>query len=751
MLSTSKVSLIAGTWMGYLASGHADTFTVTTIDPRGSGSLTEAIETANVHAGADTIAFNFPGSGVHTIAVGDTSLPEVTDPVMIDGYTQPGASPNTLDVGDDAVILIRIDGSSDPQSPAVFNLLTVSAGNTLIRGLAFTGFPPLEFPSLSRAAIVLFAGGNNVVQGNFVGLSSDDLPVIRNSIGIAISSSNNTVGGTLAAERNIITFNDLGMEIDFEADSNLIEGNYFGADPSGTSAPGNKFAISVAGAFNQIGGVELGAGNLISGNETGIEFLLNSTMNFVEGNFIGTDAAGAADLGNSIAGLLVAGSNNTIGGLHEGMGNRIWFNARGVVVRPGDSVHQSMGNAILSNSISAPVKIDLTASGVFDGPTRNDIGDADTGSNELQNFPVLSSISFLADRTAVQGGLSSTPSTTFTIQFFTEGLRANESGFIETKSVTTNSAGLAYFEFDLKPLPFDLTIKATATDPAGNTSEFQDDFAVQLANISARGQVGAGENILIGGFIVRPSPDGDTTDFSKRVLLRALGPSLGVDGVPLAGRLENPTLELFDESGTIIGANDNWRETQETEITATGLAPTSDAEAALIADLPAGSYTVQVRGVGDATGLGIIEAYDLDPPDPIGAPRSGRLINLSARGLVGTGDDVLIGGLIVQGDAEEEVLIRAIGPDLAAEQVVNPLADPTLELRDASGSLMATNENWPDSQITEINATGLAPGDLLDAAILVSLLPGNYTAIVRGHGETSGVALVEIYDLNTDN
>jgi hypothetical protein len=156
---------------------------------------------------------------------------------------------------------------------------------------------------------------------------------------------------------------------------------------------------------------------------------------------------------------------------------------------------------------------------------------------------------------------------------------------------------------------------------------------------------------------------------------------------------------------------------------------------------------VQVRGADGATGFGIVEVFDLDPLDPINQPGSGRLMNISTRGRVGVGDDFLIGGLIVRGDAGQEVVVRAVGPDLAAVGVPGALSDPTLELRDASGTLVAFNNDWRDTQGQEIQQTAFAPNDDRDSAILVALVPGYYTAIVRGKDNTTGVAIVEVYAL----
>ncbi len=750
-------------WL-HLVSVRADTFPVTTAAALGPGSLTEAIAAANARPGPDTIAFNLPGGGVHTIAVGATGLPEVTDPLTIDGYTQPGATPNTLAVGDNAVILVRIDGQISGDPPMPHHGLVISAGASTVRGLALTGFPALiNFLTgellFDGTAIILQDGGNNTVEGNFIGLSSDELQNGGNSTGLRVCSANNSIGGTAPANRNIVAQNNLGIGIDPTAAGNLVQGNYIGTDPAGVEAMGNGTGCFVFGETTQIGGFVAEAANVISGNQIGVNIGSAGTGNVVVGNFIGTGSDGASELPNTVVGISISGSDNVVGGLASGAGNRIWFNPRGVRVQERDADHPAFGNSILSNSLFATVlKIDLDASGAFDGPTRNDLGDGDTGPNELQNYPIITSTSFQLDRLVVSGGLNSTPSTTFTLQFYTEQLKATANGQIatvanlkKTETITTDAAGIAYFSYEFSPEPLDVGLNATATDAAGNTSELHTDFSVQLANLSSRGHVGVGDNILIAGFFVREPPFAGPAAASKKVLLRGLGPSLAVGGVKLPGRLIDPTLELHDASGAIVAANDNWRSDQEAEIAATGVAPTSDREAAIVADLPTGRYTVQVRGAAGGKGLSLVEIFDLDPLDPPEAAPSSRLVNLSTRARVAPGDQVLIGGLIVRGDNGESVLVRAIGPDLAAEQVSGPLADPTLEVRDVSGTLVAANDDWRSDQEAAITETGLAPNDDRDAATLCDLIPGSYTAIVRGAGESSGIALVEIYDLNPDH
>ena len=252
-----------------------------------------------------------------------------------------------------------------------------------------------------------------------------------------------------------------------------------------------------------------------------------------------------------------------------------------------------------------------------------------------------------------------------------------------------------------------------------------------LGNISTRLRVETGDNVLIGGFII-------TGTQAKKVIIRAIGPSLSAF---VAGALADPILELRDSSGGLIRSNDNWRSDQEAEIIATGIQPSNDLESAVVATLPANNstYTAIVRGVNNVTGIGVVEAYDLD------GTVDSKLANISTRGFVQTGDNVLIGGLIVLGQNPLRVIVRAIGPSLP---LPGALADPTLELHDGNGALIASNDNWRSNQEAEIIATGLPPSNDLESAIVQNLLPGNYTAIVRGVNGTTGVTLVEAYGLN---
>jgi uncharacterized delta-60 repeat protein len=252
---------------------------------------------------------------------------------------------------------------------------------------------------------------------------------------------------------------------------------------------------------------------------------------------------------------------------------------------------------------------------------------------------------------------------------------------------------------------------------------------VTLGNISTRLRVETDDNVLIGGFIINGTQP-------KKVVVRAIGPSLSS-----LDALTDPVLELRDSSGALIRSNDNWRSDQEAEIIATGIPPSNDLESGIVATLPANNsaYTAIVRGVNNGTGVGLVEAYDLD------RTVDSELANISTRGSVQTGDNVLIGGVIVVGQDSLRVIVRAIGPSL---NITGELADPTLELRDMNGALIRSNDNWRSAQEAEIIATGIPPTNDLEPAIVQNLAPGNYTAIVRGVNGTTGIALVEVYALN---
>jgi IPT/TIG domain/S-layer homology domain len=503
------------------ASASATTYTVTNTADSGAGSLRQAITDANTNGGTDTIAFNIPGSGVHTINV-PTALPTITSPVIIDGTTQPGYAGNPL---------IELHGAG---VPGVY----VSAGGSTLRGLVLNGF---------STAILLQSAGGNLIEGCYVGTdATGTVDASTGGIGIRmINSDNNTIGGTSASSRNLISGNDsVGVSVEvsdglifrgnlvgtditgtvalqngtaglsFSNSDNatvggsaagagnvfsgnlgggigisggngfLIQGNFIGTDITGTKPLGNGMGINDSGGASvTIGGSGPGEGNLISGN-TGIGLYAynGATDTTIFGNFVGTDVTGTLPIGN-LTGIATANDDGgvQIGGTNPGEGNVIAFSSGylayslpvGVLVYSGSHKVPIRGNSIHDNQ-------ELGISFNSGGPTPNDPGDADTGSNDQQNFPILKSVVHGASSTEIVGKFNSAASTTYTLDFYanpgcTRFPRDFDEGetYLGSSQITTDATG--HKDFDIT-LPVgtanDARITATATDPLGNTSEF---------------------------------------------------------------------------------------------------------------------------------------------------------------------------------------------------------------------------------------------------------------------------------------
>ena len=249
-------------------------------------------------------------------------------------------------------------------------------------------------------------------------------------------------------------------------------------------------------------------------------------------------------------------------------------------------------------------------------------------------------------------------------------------------------------------------------------------------------RVQTGDNVGIGGFII-------TGTAPKHVLLRAIGPSLTQFGVPDA--LADPVLELHGPDAFVTVTDDNWRDdpVQEAAILATGIPPTNDLESAIDATLNPGAYTAIVSGNGNTSGVALVEVYDLSQAV------LAKLANISTRAFVSTGDNIVIAGFLLGGNTgDDRIIVRGIGPSLAAFGVANALANPTLELRDVNGALLVANDDWQDdpTQAAELTAAGLAPTNQLESGIAMTLPPGLYTALLAGLSNGTGIGLVEVYD-----
>lgn len=439
------------------AATSATTFVVTNKNNGGPGSLRQAILDANANPGTDTVSFDIPGQGVQTI-VPSSALPTVTDPLIIDGTTQPGFAGTPL---------VELDGANGN-----FDGLDITAGGSTVKGLVIGRF---------RFGISLRNNGGNKVLGNFIGTDSTGSSARRSVAGINISSADNTIGGG-AGGRNVISGNDTGISISgAAATGNRVVGNYIGTDAAGTARlQGNVGGVSGVTIFsasnNFIGGAGPGEGNVISGHSSSGVAIDGGSGNQVSGNLIGLGADGARPIGNSLWAVRIRGSvNNVVGGTAAGAGNVVAYSFLGVTVECAEQC--ATGNAVLGNSIfsNSSLGIDLGR----DSTVRpNDAGDADAGANNLQNYPLLTSVTSGAGGTTVAGTLNSAPNATYRIEFFANGV-CDPSGhgegalFLGATTATTGADGDAAFSASLpNALPAGHVVTATATDAAGNTSEF---------------------------------------------------------------------------------------------------------------------------------------------------------------------------------------------------------------------------------------------------------------------------------------
>ena len=462
-------------------------------------------------------------------------------------------------------------------------------------------------------------------------------------------------------------------------------------------------SIVSAGAGNI---VSAGAGNLLANDGASLAFRggsgLAATRLRTGGNALAAEgdesftmAGGVIDFGSSprlASNLQIIGGMTISGGVVKGTG-----------VIFGD-VTQTGGFISPGNSAGA-IGIDGNFTQSSDGTMIAEMGGPDPAQFDQLVVTGTANVNGKLNVRAING-YAPAPEGTFSPLAYSAG----------SGSLTTSSN----VQMTLGPTGLLGTLNAAAPPPP----------PAKLLNIATRLRVEQGENALIGGFII-------TGSAPKRVIIRALGPSLEARGI--TGGVADPTLELFTPDGSTF--NNNWRDSQEGDIQATTIPPSDDREAAIVATLnPGVAYTAIVRGVDDTTGVGLVEVYDLE------SAAASTLANISTRGLVQTGENVMIGGLIIGGDQPAKVLVRAIGPSLADQGVSGALDDPTLELNDANGNVIS-NDDWRATQEEEVLASTVPPTNEREAAIVATLTPGNYTAIVRGKGDTTGVALVEAYNL----
>ncbi|MCY7348217.1 MAG: carboxypeptidase regulatory-like domain-containing protein [Pyrinomonadaceae bacterium] len=486
-------------------------FFVTNTNDSGAGSLRQAIFDANNTPGTQIIRFNIAGTAPFTITP-NSELPALIQPIIIDGTTQPGFNGTPI---------VELNGTNAVTNPC----LRIFGGNSTVKGLVIN--------RCRFSAIFIFSGGGSTIQGNYIGTNVAGNAAQGNGIGITIfESSDNLIGGTTTAARNVISGNSLllnvqdsgtGILIKSTAAPNFIQGNFIGTNAAGTAAVPNGVGISIAkpspatsSSGNTIGGTIPGTRNVISGN-TEVGIVLHGTLsNQILGNFIGTDLNGSAAVPNGF-GLYVFASvyDTKIGGTAAGESNVIAFNNFSGIATIFSPISPSERNAVRGNSIHSNVfgGIDLNGEGI----TPNDAAfDADSGANTLQNFPVLTSATTSGGNLIVNGTLNSKPSQTFTVDFYSSAAcdaSGNGEGeiFLGSTNVTTDAGGIVGFTASLPvTVAGGRFITATATDAAGNTSEFSQCRAASgvlhaiVGRLTSDGQPLADTEVRISGSTIAP-------------------------------------------------------------------------------------------------------------------------------------------------------------------------------------------------------------------------------------------------------
>jgi hypothetical protein len=678
------LALIAGSLLCSAVVARAATITVTSTGDSGKGTLRQAILDAKA---GDTINFSLPGNSAITLTSAE---------LMIDkGLTISGPGANLLTVRrNTAAGTPRFRIFEIPFAGVNFDV-TIS-GLTITNGSAASDADggAISYTSAGNTLTVrgcIISGNVAAGNGGAIWESSGKVSIINSTI-----SGNSAVsGGGIYGNNGTISVTNSTFSTNSATGGGgggvLIHFGNMSVDSSTFSA--NSAAGEGGGIFCHSGGLMI-SDSTISGNSAD------------HGGGVVTDDGSETTLTDT---TISANSARLVGGIDISQGD----------------------GTIVSNTIIAK-NTDKTGDPDFKGNLAsqgynligNDSGGGITATTGDQIGTAASPIDPLLGPLQNNGGPTQT-------QALLPGSPAIDKGNTGSDP-TTDQRGL------LRPVD-DPAIPNATGGQGSDIGAFEVQAPGSLLNISTRMRVLTGEHALIAGFIVTENDPKKATD-PKTVLVRGLGPSLAV-----SGSLADPTLELHDVS-TIIATNNNWQDTQKAAIEATMIPPHNPLESAILITLPArkANYTAILRGKADATGIGLVEVYDLAQ----GA--NSKLANISTRGFVDTGDNVMIGGFII-GPVQSggvRVIVRAIGPSLKSSGITNPLANPTLELHDGNGGVIGFNDNWRSDQEAEIKATTIPPSNDLESAIVRTLSPGNYTAIVRGVNNTTGVALVEVYALN---
>ena len=752
MLSIIGVALGAAA-MATAATTKTYLVTNTSGDKNVQGSLTWAVYQAN-YQGADLnrIEFKIPGTSAGEVEILLTETLYIARPMIIDATTQANYAGKPL---------IRINANRLDSAfclvgnvagvPPLTNGTPSSGSGSTVRGFRIFNYS-------SNGVTLLKGADSNVVADNYIGwaplktageyfLTTVNNPECR---GIGIESNGNTVrGNTISGTHNAITVGfDIHSPTSPPCKNNVIEKNFIGTDPTGTTKIGNDSDGIFLGAGTEK--TMIGPGNVLSGNASaGVELLhATSRDNRIFGNMIGLNAAGTDVIPNGELGVLIANgaSNNLIGGAPGTpyTGNVISGNGLGGVAigtdewpgTDGSNNNRIEGNLIGTDATESKV-LGTQISGItVQSKSKGTVIRRNVIVGQVHHGVVFSS----ANSNAMYGNWIGVTKKGVAMQNGSFGVYAFDASYntIQPPAAATtpenernifgaNTNGpVGVYGASLENV-IDLGPAATPTPSPTPTAT---PAAPRLLNISTRMRVESGDKALIAGFII-------TGQSAKKVIVRGLGTSLSVDGA-----LADPTLELNTSTAALF--NDDWASSQAQEISASGIPPSSNLESAIVATLEPGAYTAVLRGKGNSTGVGLLEVYDLDSSAPA------SLVNISTRGVVETGGNVMIAGFILGGGTgETRVVVRALGPSLTAAGVSNSLSDPTLQLINGNGTLIRQSDNWQDdaAQAAQLTSLVISPANALESAVVATLPAGAYTAVVADKSGRAGTGLVEVYSV----
>lgn len=688
----------------------------------GDCTLREAINAANALAGDDSITFSSNLTGAIEL---NSPLPALGSNIQLQG---PGASKLTVrrTNGGNYRVFTVSNGTLNGPDVTISGLTIaqgVATGNTGTDGIGggiWNDHSTLHVQNCELDDNTALNGGgiyNDSGTGGNAHLQVSDCSFSRNSAaghgggiynsgfdGNAVANVTTSTFATNTSSEGGAFYNDRG---DITLGNSILKGNTGGAGGGISNNANNggrsNLVVQNSTLSNNLANANVGGGiaNSCQNNPNGIGSVtvLNSTF---DANRASTLGGGISNNGSNNGNATVTVGSCTFSGNIGTVGAGALFNSNTAGGHTAETVGNSIfrtgsaGENLVNNGATFTSQGHNISNDAAGGPAGSAPGGLLNGPGDLRN----------TDPKLDPAGLKSNGGPTQTIALLSTSpainKAANASSRDQRNYLRNGAADIGAFEF-------------------GGT------IPVALGNISTRLHVGTGNNVLIGGFII-------TGTHNKKVLLRGIGPSL-----TLAGKLANPFLELHNGAGALLASNDDWGSAaNHQDIFNTGIAPKNALESAILTMLAPGAYTAIVRGVGNGTGIGLVEGYDLD------RSTDAVLGNISTRGQVLTGDNVMIGGFIVVGADSQKIIVRAIGPSLP---IVGKLANPILELHNSGGVLVASNDNWRSSQETEITDTGIPPTNNLESAIVATLPPGSYTAIVRGVNNTTGIALVEVYSL----